>query len=368
MGPFDKLATSLKLRRARRVHVIAVCVITCMMNYCTCMVSLSNHKSEEKMGRVPKRRRTMKRSLVLYAALYACSLSAKTWLVFGGATGWIGGMAVDILREQGYDVVCAHSRLENRESVLREIEAIKPDFILNAAGVTGRPNVDWCEDNRQETLRTNIIGTLTLCDCALLCGVPVIQLGTGCIYTYDDQHPEGSGIGFKEEDDPNFAGSFYSYTKGMLDALLQEYPNVLNLRLRMPIADELHERNFITKITRYQKVVNIPNSMSILHDLLPLISVMAERGLRGNYNFVNPGAISHNDILELYRTYIDPDFVWRNFSIEEHDNILKAKRSNNELDTAKLQKEFPEVPHIKESIKNVFKRMRERLHAARRCC
>lgn len=294
-----------------------------------------------------------------YALLGSSTLaSAKLWLVFGGATGWIGQQMMTILAEQGYDVTCAVSRLQDRESVLAEIKSVGPDFILNAAGVTGRPNVDWCEDHRQETLRANIIGALTLADCAYICQVPVVNLGTGCIYSYDEQHPMGSGIGFTEGDEPNFEGSFYSYTKKMLDKLLVEYPNVLNLRLRMPISDDLHERNFITKITRYQKVVNIPNSMTVLHDLLPLISQMAERGLRGNYNFVNPGALSHNEILALYRDYIDPEFVWENFSIEEHDQILKAKRSNNELDVTKLLSEFPEIPHIKQAIIGVFERMR----------
>lgn len=301
------------------------------------------------------------KKLLLMTLLYAPSLLAKTWLVFGGATGWIGQMSVSMLCEQGYEVVCAQSRLENRESVLREIQTTKPHFILNAAGVTGRPNVDWCEDHKQETLRTNIIGALTVCDCAFLCDVPVVNLGTGCIYTYDERRPLLSGIGFTENDEPNFIGSFYSYTKSMLDKMLLEYPNVLNLRLRMPISDDLHERNFITKITRYQKVVNIPNSMSVLHDLLPLIPQMAERGLRGNMNFVNPGVISHNEILALYKQYIDPNFVWQNFSIEEHDSILKAKRSNNELDTSRLSQEFPQVPHIKQSIVGVFERIRDKL-------
>lgn len=284
-------------------------------------------------------------------------VAAKSWLVFGGATGWIGQMSCDMLRSQGYEVYAAESRLENRESVLHEIRTKKPDFILNAAGVTGRPNVDWCEDHKQDTVRANIIGALTLCDCAFVCDVPVINLGTGCIYSYDERHPLGSGTGFTELDEPNFAGSFYSYTKIMLDKLLQEYPNVLNLRLRMPISDDLNDRNFITKISRYQKVVNIPNSMSVLHDLLPLIPQMAERGLRGNMNFVNPGVISHNEVLELYKQYIDPSFTWQNFSIEEHDSILKAKRSNNELDATRLLSEFPDVLHIKDAVKGVFERM-----------
>lgn len=83
--------------------------------------------------------------------------------------------------------------------------------------------------------------------------------------------------------------------------LLKSFPNVLTLRIRMPISDDLHERNFITKITRYQKIVDIPNSMSVLHDLLPISVDMTKRRLTGVYNFVNPGVISHNEILQMYK-------------------------------------------------------------------
>jgi hypothetical protein len=91
---------------------------------------------------------------------------------------------------------------------------------------------------------------------------------SGCIYEYDEQHPMHSGKGFTEEDPPNFSGSFYSRTKAMVEnvtqtrvslltpniQLIREYSNVLTLRLRMPLSDDLHPRNFVTKITKYAKV------------------------------------------------------------------------------------------------------------------
>ena len=282
-----------------------------------------------------------------------------TYLIFG-AQGWIGEKLATILISQGHTVIKAQSRLENRESVEAEILAAKPDFVLNAAGKTGRPNVDWCEDHKQEVIRANLIGALTLADLCFKHGIHMTNFGTGCIYEYDDAHPMCSGKGFKEEDKPNFAGSYYSKTKIMLDTLLQDYPNVLNLRLRMPISDDLHPRSFVTKIIGYKKVVNVPNSMTILTDMLPIALKMSERKLTGVYNFVNPGAISHNEILELYKHYIDPNFTYQNFSVEEQSKILKAGRSNNELDASKLLKEFPEIPHIKDSIVAAFKRMASR--------
>jgi len=255
-------------------------------------------------------------------------------------------------------VFSAESRLENREEVERELIKIQPDYVINAAGITGKPNVDWCEDNKQQTIRTNIIGTLNLVDLAYLHDIHVTNIGTGCIYQYDAQHPMGSGIGFTEEDQPNFEGSFYSKTKVVLEKLLNNYPNILNLRLRMPISSDLHPRNFVTKITKYQKVVNIPNSMSILDDLLPVAIEMTLRKMKGNYNFTNPGTISHNEILALYKKYVDPSFTWINFTLEEQAKILKAPRSNNELDVTKLLSEFPNIPSIHESIERVFQKIK----------
>ncbi len=283
-------------------------------------------------------------------------LYAETFLVFGGKTGWIGQQLVYLLQEQGHSVFCAESRLENREELIREIEQIQPDFIFNAAGLTGNPNVDWCEEHRQETLRANLLGALNLADVALSQGIHVTQFGTGCIYTYDETHPIGTR--FTEEDPPNFAGSFYSKTKGILDGLLAVYPNVLNLRLRMPLSADFHPKNLIIKLTRYAKLINIPNSMTVLEDLLPVAIELALRKKTGTYNFTNPGTLSHNELMQLYKEYIDPAFTWENFTLEEQDLILKAPRSNNELDVSKLLQEFPDIPPIEQSIRRLFEEMR----------
>lgn len=82
---------------------------------------------------------------------------------------------------------------------------------------------------------------------------------------------------------------------------------------------------------------------------------MAKRNLRGIWNFTNPGVVSHNEVLEMYKEYINPGFKWTNFTLEEQALVIVAARSNNELDVTKLKKEFPELLSIKESlIKYVF--------------
>lgn len=281
------------------------------------------------------------------------------FLIYGGARGWIGGKLVELLRQDpGCEVVVGKARIEDRQAVTHELEEENPDRVINAAGLTGRPNVDWCEDHQQETIRANVLGALTVADVCALKNIHVTHIGTGCIYEYDEAHPIGSGKGFTEEDTPNFKGSFYSFTKGMLDRLFYSYPGLLHLRVRMPISDDLHPRSFITKIATYQKVVNIPNSMTVLHDLLPIALDMALKECTGAYNLTNPGAISHNEILDLYKEHIDPEFTYTNFSLEEQAQVIKAGRSNNELDVSKLLALYPDIASAKDSIRAVFERMK----------
>ncbi len=315
-------------------------------------------------------------------------------IVLYGSTGWMGSQLRKMLEDLNHNVIPSKCRLDDYQSIGTELGLISPDCVLLSAGLTGDPNIDWCEDHRREVLSVNVIGTSILADECYRRGIHLVYLGTGCIYEYDSSHPmisnmenmedsieedvrglienstkdrmiaisgdkyqsKTESLGFVEEDKPNFDKSFYSYTKIMTENILKEFDNVLILRIRMPLSDELHPRNFITKITKYNKVVNIPNSMSILSDLLPIIPLMIRDRKVGVYNFTNPGVISHNEILSLYKEYVDHDFEWKNFTLEEQDKILKAGRSNNCLDVTKLIREYP-VPHIKVSIKKLFEKM-----------
>jgi 3,5-epimerase/4-reductase len=116
----------------------------------------------------------------------------------------------------GKEVHTTTIRMQNREAVIAELEKVKPTHVLNAAGSTGRPNVDWCEDHKEETIRNNVIGTLNLTDCCFERGIHITIFATGCIYTYDEKHPIG-GPGYLETDPANFAGSFYSETKAHVE-------------------------------------------------------------------------------------------------------------------------------------------------------
>ena len=104
--------------------------------------------------------------------------SAKV-LIWGG-NGWIAGLLLDLFKNLDIDVEKTTIRMENREAALEELDRVRPTHVLNCAGVTGRPNVDWCESNREATIRSNAIGTLNLADCCWTKDIHCTVFATGC--------------------------------------------------------------------------------------------------------------------------------------------------------------------------------------------
>jgi UDP-glucose 4,6-dehydratase len=155
--------------------------------------------------------------------------SGLKFLIYG-KTGWIGGLLGKLCKDGGIAFEYGQGRLEDRKSIHKDIKNINPTHVFNAAGVTGRPNVDWCESHKVETIRTNVVGTLTLADVCKEHNLLMMNFATGCIFEYDQDHQEGSGIGFKEEDKPNFTGSFYSKTKAMVTNTQPFFHVSLNIR------------------------------------------------------------------------------------------------------------------------------------------
>ena len=96
--------------------------------------------------------------------------------------------------------------------------------------------------------------------------------------------------------------------------------------------------------------------MTVLPELLPIMLNMIENNEIGTINLTNPGTISHNEIMELFKKYVDKDLEYNNFTIEEQNSILKSERSNNKLNTSKLQMMYPDVNNIYESVSNLIQK------------
>lgn len=293
-----------------------------------------------------------------------------------GHKGWIGQQFINIMRERNeknydyeygttsdYEYVLGDARADNIEDVNKELILYRPTHVVSFIGRThgtigdkAFTTIDYLEQpgKLRENVCDNLYAPVSL---ALACkerGIHYTYLGTGCIFSYITSKEDQ---GFTEVDLPNFFGSGYSTVKGFTDRLMHQLDaHVLNLRIRMPIVGEDNGRNFITKITNYAKICSIPNSMTVLPELLPIVLDMMQQKLVGTMNLTNPGVISHNEILALYKEHVDPEFTWQNFSIEEQRQILASERSNNLLDTSRLEAFAPQVRPIKQAVKELLMR------------
>lgn len=279
-----------------------------------------------------------------------------------GSNGWIGQQFVELLKKENIIYASGCARVDNINDLKKEIENVKPTHIVSFIGRThGKINekeyttIDYLEQKGKlyENIRDNLFSPWVIAEICREKNIHYTYLGTGCIFKYDETHPFGEEInGFSENSTPNFFDSSYSVVKGFTDRMMHLYENnVLNLRIRMPITGIKNSRNFITKITTYKKVCSIKNSMTVLPILFPYVLDMMKNKTVGTVNLTNPGLISHNEILEMYRELVDNNFTWENFSIEEQNAILDAGRSNNYLDTTKLETLYPDLMHIKDAIR-----------------
>uniref|UniRef100_A0A6C0HQ87 NAD(P)-binding domain-containing protein n=1 Tax=viral metagenome TaxID=1070528 RepID=A0A6C0HQ87_9ZZZZ len=292
-----------------------------------------------------------------------------------GHKGWIGGQFILLLENTQYDYILGTERVDNTPLLIQEIYTVKPTHIVSFIGRTHGTiddieytTIDYLEQPGKlvENIKDNLFSPISL---ALLCkerNIHYTYLGTGCIFNYIDNNRDK---GFSESDIPNFFGSGYSVVKGFTDRLMHQFKDtVLNLRIRMPIVDKDCPRNFITKIANYEKICSVPNSMSVLPELLPIALKMMEKGVVGTINLTNPGVISHNEILEMYKEYVDKSFSWNNFSIEEQRKVIACDRSNNLLDTTKLENFAPEVRHIKDAVRELLKNYEKNPTIVPVCC
>jgi dTDP-4-dehydrorhamnose reductase len=253
------------------------------------------------------------------------------------------------------------------------LSAYEPDVLINCIGKTGRPNIDWCELHKEETMNANVTLPLLLADYCKNNNVHLIQIGSGCIYFGESPHknpylterhdntvkPEDynryfyaafelADSGWEETDFAN-PQSFYSKTKYSCDLMLGALPHVTTLRIRMPVSDKDVPRNLINKLRGYKQVIDIPNSMTFMSDLSRCVEWAAQNKSGGIYHVANPQPLTAARIMKEYQKYV-PEHRFEIISEQQLDAITIAKRSNCILNTNKLRQAGFEMTDSEEAL------------------
>ena len=255
----------------------------------------------------------------------------------------------------GEEAVMPGSHLNIKEDVLKLLDQYRPEAVLNAAGVTGKPNVDWCETYQLETIIGNTKLPITIAEGCQERGVYLLHIGSGCIFYGDSPHPDKK---WRESDMGNPTEVTYSRTKWAADLVLSTLPNVGIARIRMPIDWVPNPRNLIDKLACYPKIIDVENSVSIVDDMIDVFHQLLQKRASGIFHVVNPGTLRHREIIALYEELVDKDH--KNEWIGNEDLVTQGlackRRSNNFLASENLEKIGIQMREVHEAIRDTMRK------------
>jgi dTDP-4-dehydrorhamnose reductase len=280
-----------------------------------------------------------------------------------GGSGYVGSAYQSLLQRKGLpfrNMRRADFDYSNQADLTELLHREKPSFLINAAGYTGKPNVDACELHKAECLMGNAVLPGNIAQACADAGVPWGHVSSGCIYT--GARPDGSG--FTETDSPNFTFrtnncSFYSGTKGLGEEVLANFSDVYVWRLRIPFNQVENPRNYLTKLMRYNTLLEATNSISQLDEFVAATFACWEKRVPfGKYNVTNPGQVTTHEVVELIKKtgVSQKNFIFFKDEADFMTKAAKTPRSNCVMDSTKLAATGIKLTEVHEAVERDLRR------------
>ncbi len=246
-----------------------------------------------------------------------------------------------------------------REGLLAALDQFQPDFLINAAGYTGIPNVDASESNKTRCLLANTALPALIAEVCADRKLTWGHLSTGCIYS--GTKPDGSG--YTEADVPNFSFrqnncSFYSGTKALAEEILQEFDNVYLWRFRRPFNQFSSPRNYLSKVIAYDHQLETENSITQVDELVNACHQCLTQQLpHGIYHITNPGIIRTSEVIELIQKHGLSDKAYSFYASDQefYQEAGRTPRSECILDSSKIQSYGIHLTEIHDALDQALK-------------
>ena len=281
-----------------------------------------------------------------------------------GSSGYVGSKIFHFLTKNETEVIgVSRSEIDyTNPKILNEfLRSKKPSFLINAAGYTGKPNVDACELAKADCLDGNAVLPGTIRQVCEELKITWGHVSSGCIFS----GRRSDGGGWTENDSPNFSFrsppcSFYSGSKALGEEVLEGAENCYIWRLRIPFNEEKSPRNYLQKLLNYDHLLEAENSVSHLDEFVQKsINCFKSEVEPGIYNMTNSGSITTRLITEWMEEEGVAEKEFKFFEDEDQfmNNAAKAPRSNCVLDTTKAEKAGIGMRPVEEAMRESIQKM-----------
>lgn len=256
-----------------------------------------------------------------------------------GSTGYIGNEFCSQLTKANIKYTTLSYKDVNHKNIEEISNKYKITHLINCAAFVGKPNIEACENQKDRTIEGNVILPIKLKDISEKLNLIYCHISTGCLYN----GKSNSEKGFSENDEPNFTFeknncSFYTGTKALAEKEIKKYHKSYIWRIRLPFENINNDRNYISKILKYDTLITDKNSLSNKQEFVSACIESIRKEIPfGIYNITNSGEVSALDVVEKIIKTIMPNKKANFISIEEfYKNISSMPRSNCITDNSKI--------------------------------
>jgi UDP-glucose 4,6-dehydratase len=270
-----------------------------------------------------------------------------------GSTGYIGTEFKKQFEKNSIPYKTLSHKEATRANIIEIHKAYNIQYIINCAAFVGKPNIEACENQKDETISGNIILPILLKEISQELEIVYCHISTGCLY--NGQSPNTDG--WQEKDKPNFSFelnncNFYTGTKIIAEKYISLYEKSYIWRIKLPFENEHNNKNYISKIINYDTLVSENNSISNKVELVKacIDSIKLEIPF-GTYNITNSGYISPMDLVKKLVNTITPNKK-ANFLIIDnfYKDISSMPRSSCIVNNKKLLSTGIKMSEVNESI------------------
>jgi dTDP-4-dehydrorhamnose reductase len=237
------------------------------------------------------------------------------------------------------------------ESILSEyLMRADTDLVIGCFGFTGKPNIDEAESKKQECWNLNVQIPLRVNMLCANIGVGFIQISSGCIF-------DGYEKKWSELDVPNFGmfnpSSFYSRCKHAFELASQDLPGTV-IRIRMPFGAENSDRSLLSKLLKYDNIINMQNSKTCIEDLAIAVKQLIVQDTvfaveRMTYHMVNSDPLTTKDVISVMNAFGLSNPRWK--FVDMKNIPIVAPRSNCVITTIRADNPMFNMPTEIESLR-----------------